>query len=71
LESLNTWAKTWGMSFNAKKCKIIAFHPQRTVPEYTMDNIMLEHTDHHIADKICSARKQIGMIRRALYWAPP
>ena len=86
LESLNTWSKTWGMSFNAKKCKIIAFHPQRTVPEYTMDNIVLEHTDHckylgvilqsdlkftdHIADKICSARKQIGMIRRALYWAP-
>ena len=85
LESLNIWSKTWGMSFNAKKCKIIAFHPQRTVPEYTMDSIMLEHTDHckylgvilqsdleftdHIADKICSARKQIGIIRRAFYWA--
>ena len=50
-----------------------------------MDSIMLEHTYHckylgvilqsdlkftdHIADKICSARKQIGMIRRALHWA--
>ena len=74
------------MSFNAKKWKVIAFHPQRTVPEYTMDNAVLEYTDRckysgvilqsdpkftdHIADKIYSARKQIGMIRQAFYWAP-
>ena len=47
---------------------------------------MLDHTNHckylgvapqsdlkfgnHIADKILKAKKQIGMIRTALYWAP-
>ena len=51
-----------------------------------MNNIVLEHTDHckylgvilqsdmkltyHIANKICDARKKIGIIRRALYWTP-
>ena len=87
LDSLNTWAEMWGMCFNAKKCIIIAFQSQGTVPQYTMNNTVLEHTDHckylgvilqsdmkftyHIANKICDARKQIGMmIRRALYWAP-
>ena len=86
LDSLTTWATKWGMSFNANKCKIIAFHPRRQVPAYTMNNEVLKHTDKckylgvilqtdlkfntHIADKVGCARKQIGMIKRALYWAP-
>jgi len=51
-----------------------------------MTDKALEHTDHckylgvtlqsnlrfnnHIAHKTCKARQQIGMIKRALYWAP-
>jgi len=74
------------MNFNAKKCSIIAFKPQKAIPSYTLDGTILEHTDHtkylgvtlqsdlrfdyHIANKIGTARQQIGMIRRALYWAP-
>ena len=55
-------------------------------PECIFDNEVLKHTDHckylgvilqpdlkfsdHIVDKISGARKQIGMITTALYWAP-
>jgi len=86
LDLLTGWAGRWEMSFNVTKCKVIAFRARRPVPENTMKNIALEHTDHckylgvalqsnlrfnkHIAHKTCKARQQISMIRRALYWAP-
>ena len=54
-----------------QKGKIIAFQPQGAVPEYTIDNVELEHMDHceylgvmlqsdlkfsnHIADKFSSS----------------
>jgi len=82
LDLLTGWAGKWEMSFNVTKCKVIAFQARRPVPEYTMNNIALGHTDHckylgltlqsnlmfnnHIAHKTCKARQQIGMIRRAL-----
>jgi len=75
LNLLTGWAGRWKMSFNVTKCKVIAFQARRPVPEYTMNNIALEHTDHckylgvtlqsnlrfnnHIAHKTCKARQQL------------
>lgn len=47
LKSLNTRAKTLGMSFNAKKCKVVAVHPQiLNIPDYTMGNEVLDNTEY-------------------------
>lgn len=86
LDALSTWAERWGMSFNIAKSKIIAFNPIEETPMYTLNGSALEHVDSakylgvvlksdckfdtHINNKIMTAKKQLGMIKRALYWAP-
>ena len=86
LNALGLWAKQWGMSFNINKSKIIAFNSRNEVPPYTMDGTVLEYVpstkylgvvlqenlkfDEHIHNKTQDARKQLGMVKRALYWAP-
>ena len=86
LNSLSTWTKTWGMDFNLTKSKIIAFKQKLPVPSYTLNGYVLEHTanirylgvmlqenlqfDSHIETKISNAKRQLGMVKRALHWAP-
>ena len=37
INELQNWAKTWQMSFNYEKCKVMHFGRKNTENEYTMD----------------------------------
>ena len=83
LNALAHWANRWGMAFNIKKSKIIAFNTKDETPEYTMDGAVLEHVsntkylgfiiqdnlrfDQHIQKKLQDARKQLELVNRALF----
>ena len=41
LQSLETWAKTWGMRFNAKKCYIISIN-SKSSQFYELDSHILQ-----------------------------
>jgi len=74
------------MEFNVKKSKIMAFKEQDIPAHYTLNGTVLEQVDkstylrvtlqanlkfdNHIQNKILLANKQLGMIKRALHWAP-
>jgi len=86
LDSLSTWADKWGMSFNISKGKIISFNPKTDNPQYKLIGSVLDHVDstkylgvtlqpdckfdQHILKKVLVAKRQLGMIKRALYWTP-
>ena len=86
LDSLGAWSENWGMSFNTSKSKIMSFNSTASTPDYTLNGSILEHVDstrylgvtlqsdcrfdNHISKKVLVARRQLGMIKRALYWAP-
>jgi len=86
IDSLHQWALRWGMEFNASKCHIMSFHAQRVLPDYTLGGEVLKHVDQtrylgvtiqsnfkfnsHIDDKVSKAKQQLGMVKRALHWAP-
>jgi ribonuclease P/MRP protein subunit RPP40 len=44
LDDLCEWARTWGMAFNIKKCKIMHLGFNNPGQEYTMDGQVLEET---------------------------
>lgn len=86
LDKLGIWANKWGMSFNISKSKIMAFNPTQNLPNYTLNGSVLEHVnyakylgvllksdckfDAHINTKVAKAKRQLGIIKRALFWAP-
>jgi len=86
LDSLSTWAQKLEMSFNISKSKIISFNPKTETPQYKLIGSVLDHVDstkylgvtlqshckfdQHILKKVLVAKRQLGMIKRALYWAP-
>ena len=73
------------MSFNISKSKIISFNPKTDTPQYKLSGSVLDHVDstkylgvtlqsdckfdQHILKKVLVAKRQLGMIKRALYWA--
>lgn len=86
IDAAGSWASKWGMEFNVKKSKIMAFKEQDIPAHYTLNGTVLEQVDkstylgvtlqanlkfdNHIQSKILLANKQLGMIKRALHWAP-
>ena len=49
LENLYTWSKTWQMSFNTTKCKILSITNKRNTDPfpYKLDDDHLEHVESH------------------------
>ena len=86
LDALKKWADTWGMCFNVKKSNIITFNDKSPPPQYLLGGQALVSVEKakylgviiqsdmrfntHIQKKIMTAKQQLGMIKRALYWAP-
>jgi len=74
------------MSFNISKSKIISFNPKTDTPQYKLIGSVLDPVDstkylgvtlqsdckfdQRILKELLVAKRQLGMIKRALYWAP-
>ena len=67
LNRLTSWAETWGMAFNVKKCKVL--HVGRKNPQavYTMNGMNLEPSveEKDIGVKVCSSLKPSTQCREA------
>lgn len=85
LQNLETWAKTWGMRFNAKKCYIMSIN-NKTSRYYSLDNTILQEVQDnpylglqisndlrwsvHINNVCKKANATLGFIRRNLRNVP-
>jgi len=74
------------MLFNISKFKIISFNPKIDTLQYKLIESVLDHVDstkylnvtlqsdckfvQYVLKKVLVAKRQLGMIKRALYWAP-
>ena len=74
------------MDFNVKKSKILLFNSKGKLPHYSLRGHELETVEEvkylgaiiqsdmkftaHIHRKLMTANQQLGIIKRALYWAP-
>ena len=85
LENLETWAETWGMEFNAKKCHILSVKNKtsffyqlcgeilKTVNNTTYLGINISNDlkwATHIKDICSKASSRLGLIRRNLQHCP-
>ena len=74
------WADRWGMDFNVKKNKILLFssyllheHELEIVEEVKYLGIIIQSDmkfTAHIQRKLMTVNQQLGIIKRAWYWAP-
>lgn len=85
LHQLETWAETWGMKFNAKKCYILSVK-SKTTYFYELNKTILKHVDsnpylgviiskdltwsNHIANICKGASSTLGFLRRNLKHSP-
>ena len=85
LKHLESWAKTWGMSFNAKKCYILSTR-QKSNYFYSLDNTILQQVtfnpylgitisedlkwSRHINNISKKANSTLGFLRRNLRSCP-
>ena len=74
------------MDFNVKKSKILLFNSRGKLPHYSLHGHKLEIVEEvkylgviilsdmkftaHIQRKLMTANQQLGIIRRAIHWAP-
>ena len=81
LHSLQAWANTWQMVFNAKKCKVLHLGNSNPLHEYSMESTTLEAIteekdlgvivddklkfDRHAEAQTNKANKILGLIRRS------
>jgi len=85
LKSLETWASTWGMKFNAKKCYVMSIN-NRSTNFYQLDNRILQQVDEnpyrgvtftdnpkfgtHITKITNKASSTLGFLKRNLKHCP-
>ena len=66
IDSLQLWAKTWQMSFNYDKCKVMHFGKNNKERQYVMD--LGQESPPHIIEKTLVERDLGIMISRDLKW---
>ena len=67
INELQNWAKTWEMSFNYEKCKVMHFVRKNTDNEYTMN--LGENLIPHKIDKTLVERDLGILLSSHLKWA--
>ena len=65
IDRLQPWAKTWQMSFNYDKCKVVHFEKNNTEKEYKMD--LGQNSPPHIIGKTLIER-DLGIIANDMKW---
>ena len=86
LENLETWAKQWGMRFNAKKCYILRIRDKLNYLFYKLDNSILQNVPsnpylgleisndlewhNHINNITRKASRTLGFLQRNLKHCP-
>ena len=86
MAALSKWADRWGMDFNVEKSKFLLFNSRGKLPHYALHRHELDIVEElkylgviiqsdmkftaHIQRKLITANQQLGIIKRALYWAP-
>ena len=85
LTAFSKWADIWGMDFNVMKSKILLFTNKGKLPHYSLhghepkivgevkylgviSESYMKFTAH-IHRKLITANQQLGVIKRAPYWA--
>ena len=67
IDSMQSWAKTWQMTFNYDKCKVMHFGKKNREQMYTMK---LGHAErHHVIEKSLVERDLGLMVSCDLKWA--
>ena len=86
LDLLSAWSDKWGMLVNISKSKIISFNSVGGSPGYMVNGWVLNHVNStkylgvtlqsdckfnkRLSNKLLDARRQLGMVKWALYWVP-